>query len=151
MGMGSLLLPSDRNQRVFTWSGTSLHVELGFNQLSPTTSKFYNVSIYQCVYGLVDVPSIPAEPHNYMVIKVLFETLSARWVIAWRRLRIRLSIGHGLKRPLILSALLSLSLMMRFFSPIFQLPHTQFNSISLKWPLIVSDLLCLMMCFYKQQ
>ena len=54
-----------------TWNG--VYLELGFDQLSSQPSKFYNVSIYQCVHGLVDAPSIAAS-HNYTAIKVLFET-----------------------------------------------------------------------------
>ena len=49
-------------------------LELGFNQLSkPPPNSIMCLFINVSVDGLVDVPSIPAEPDNYTVIKVLFE------------------------------------------------------------------------------
>ena len=51
-------------------------LELGFNQLSkppPNSIMYLFINVSVDTDGLVDVPSIPAEPHNYRVIKVLFE------------------------------------------------------------------------------
>ena len=50
-------------------------------------------------------------PHNYTAIKALFEALSARWVIAWRRLRMSGDWPRS-QMHLILSAWLRLGLNM---------------------------------------
>ena len=95
--------------------------------------------------------------------KSSFWSMSARWVIAWRRLRMSEDLSRGLKTPLTLSAFFRLGpwwCVSFNFSSLFlalilsAVRLIRFNSISLKCPLIVSAPViheqCLMMCFYYQ-
>ena len=77
------------------------------NQLSPNSIMQLFINVSQAPLMFHQFPP----PHNYTAIKALFEALSARWVIAWRRLRMSGDWPRS-QMHLILSAWLRLGLNM---------------------------------------